>query len=87
MMMSDPCRPSLPTLPPTLPGCLLQDPGNLESDLQVGAHAGYKLLWVLLWSTVLVSRGAAVCNARRTLLCYSCGWGRQQVDMSQAAAA
>lgn len=26
---------------------------NLESDLQVGANAGYTLLWVLLWSTVL----------------------------------
>jgi len=35
----------------------LQDPGNLESDLQVGANAGYALLWVLLWSTVLVSTG------------------------------
>lgn len=30
------------------------DPGNLESDLQVGANAGYALLWVLLWSTGLV---------------------------------
>lgn len=29
------------------------DPGNLESDLQVGASAGYVLLWVLLWCTVL----------------------------------
>ncbi|ORE05382.1 Nramp-domain-containing protein [Rhizopus microsporus var. microsporus] len=26
------------------------DPGNLESDLQAGAIAGYKLLWLLLWS-------------------------------------
>lgn len=34
---------------------VLQDPGNLESDLQVGANAGYALLWVLLWCTVLVS--------------------------------
>lgn len=33
---------------------MLQDPGNLESDLQVGANAGYTLLWVLLWCTVLV---------------------------------
>ncbi|EIE81843.1 hypothetical protein RO3G_06548 [Rhizopus delemar RA 99-880] len=26
------------------------DPGNLESDLQAGAIAGHKLLWLLLWS-------------------------------------
>lgn len=30
----------------------MQDPGNLESDLQVGAKAGYVLLWLLFWSTV-----------------------------------
>lgn len=35
--------------------CLLQDPGNLEGDLQAGAAAGYTLLWVLVWSTVMVS--------------------------------
>ncbi|KAF6254916.1 natural resistance-associated macrophage protein-domain-containing protein [Scenedesmus sp. NREL 46B-D3] len=39
------------------PGLLMSiayvDPGNLESDLQVGASAGYALLWVLLWCTVL----------------------------------
>ena len=29
------------------------DPGNLESDLQSGALAGYQLLWVLLLATVL----------------------------------
>lgn len=29
------------------------DPGNIESDLQSGAAAKYKLLWVLLWATVL----------------------------------
>eukprot|EP00762_Andalucia_godoyi_P000251 ANDGO_03213.mRNA.1 Metal transporter nramp1 homolog len=29
------------------------DPGNLESDLQAGATAGFQLLWVLLWCTVL----------------------------------
>ncbi|XP_054686080.1 natural resistance-associated macrophage protein 1 isoform X3 [Grus americana] len=29
------------------------DPGNVESDLQCGAVAGFKLLWVLLWATVL----------------------------------
>ena len=29
------------------------DPGNLESDLQTGALAGYNLGWVILWSTFL----------------------------------
>ncbi len=29
------------------------DPGNIESDLQSGAIAEYKLLWVTLWATVL----------------------------------
>lgn len=29
------------------------DPGNLESDLQSGATAGYTLIWVLFWSTVV----------------------------------
>lgn len=29
------------------------DPGNIESDLQAGAVAEFKLLWVLLWATVL----------------------------------
>ncbi len=29
------------------------DPGNIESDLQAGTVAQYKLLWVLVWSTVL----------------------------------
>ena len=29
------------------------DPGNLESDLQTGAQAGYRLGWVILWSTFL----------------------------------
>ncbi|KAI9030001.1 natural resistance-associated macrophage protein-domain-containing protein [Phycomyces nitens] len=36
------------------PGWLMSiaylDPGNLESDLQSGAVAGYKLLWLLLWA-------------------------------------
>ncbi|MES1906771.1 MAG: hypothetical protein MHM6MM_000010 [Cercozoa sp. M6MM] len=39
------------------PGFLMSlaflDPGNLESDLQLGAVAGYRLLWVLLYSTVV----------------------------------
>ncbi|XP_020858490.1 natural resistance-associated macrophage protein 1 isoform X1 [Phascolarctos cinereus] len=41
----------------TGPGFLMSiaflDPGNIESDLQAGAAAGFKLLWVLLWATVL----------------------------------
>ncbi|KAK3105622.1 hypothetical protein FSP39_002025, partial [Pinctada imbricata] len=41
----------------TGPGFLMSiaylDPGNIESDLQSGAIAKYKLLWVLMWSTVL----------------------------------
>jgi Mn2+/Fe2+ NRAMP family transporter len=30
-----------------------QDPGNLESDLQTGATAGYSLLWVVLATTFM----------------------------------
>ncbi|XP_047400759.1 natural resistance-associated macrophage protein 1 isoform X1 [Sciurus carolinensis] len=41
----------------TGPGFLMSiaflDPGNIESDLQAGAVAGFKLLWVLLWATML----------------------------------
>ncbi|XP_037379924.1 natural resistance-associated macrophage protein 1 [Talpa occidentalis] len=41
----------------TGPGFLMSiaflDPGNIESDLQTGAVARFKLLWVLLWATVL----------------------------------
>jgi len=29
------------------------DPGNVESDLQSGTVAQYRLLWVLMWATVL----------------------------------
>lgn len=29
------------------------DPGNIESDLQAGAQTEYKLLWVLMWATIL----------------------------------
>ena len=29
------------------------DPGNIESDLQAGTVARYRLLWVLMWSTFL----------------------------------
>ncbi|XP_014351320.1 natural resistance-associated macrophage protein 1 [Latimeria chalumnae] len=41
----------------TGPGFLMSiaflDPGNIESDLQCGAIAGFKLLWVLLLSTIM----------------------------------
>ncbi|XP_029007453.1 natural resistance-associated macrophage protein 2 [Betta splendens] len=41
----------------TGPGFLMSiaylDPGNIESDLQSGARAGFKLLWVLLASTII----------------------------------
>ncbi|XP_060586514.1 uncharacterized protein LOC132742199 [Ruditapes philippinarum] len=41
----------------TGPGFLMSiaylDPGNIESDLQAGAIAKYKLLWVLMVSTIL----------------------------------
>jgi len=41
----------------TGPGFLMSiaylDPGNVESDLQSGTVAEYKLLWVLLWATLL----------------------------------
>jgi NRAMP (natural resistance-associated macrophage protein)-like metal ion transporter len=29
------------------------DPGNLESDLQTGATAGYTLNWLVVWATLL----------------------------------
>ncbi|XP_071537627.1 natural resistance-associated macrophage protein 2 isoform X1 [Panulirus ornatus] len=41
----------------TGPGFLMSiaylDPGNIESDLQSGAAANYKLLWILMWATIL----------------------------------
>ncbi|MBA0735002.1 hypothetical protein Gogos_018887 [Gossypium gossypioides] len=41
----------------TGPGFLMSiaflDPGNLEGDLQAGAIAGYSLLWLLMWATVI----------------------------------
>ena len=41
----------------TGPGFLMSiaylDPGNIESDLQSGTVAQYKLLWVLMWATLL----------------------------------
>lgn len=30
------------------------DPGNLASDINQGIQAGYDLIWVTLWCTVLV---------------------------------
>ncbi|OMP01712.1 Natural resistance-associated macrophage protein [Corchorus capsularis] len=39
------------------PGFLMSiaflDPGNLEGDLQAGAIAGYSLLWLLMWATIM----------------------------------
>ncbi|KJE94747.1 ferrous ion membrane transporter DMT1 [Capsaspora owczarzaki ATCC 30864] len=39
------------------PGFLMSiaylDPGNIESDLSAGATAGYSLIWVLWWSTIM----------------------------------
>lgn len=39
------------------PGFLMSiaylDPGNIESDLTAGAAAKYRLLWVLMWATIL----------------------------------
>ncbi|KAL0294178.1 UNVERIFIED_CONTAM: Metal transporter Nramp2 [Sesamum angustifolium] len=29
------------------------DPGNLEGDIQSGAIAGYSLLWLLMWATIM----------------------------------
>ncbi|KAL3687421.1 hypothetical protein R1sor_013730 [Riccia sorocarpa] len=41
----------------TGPGFLMSiaylDPGNIESDIQAGAGAGYSLLWLLMWATVM----------------------------------
>ncbi|CAN6485688.1 unnamed protein product [Victoria cruziana] len=41
----------------TGPGFLMSiaflDPGNLEGDLQAGAVAGYSLMWLLTWATVV----------------------------------
>lgn len=41
----------------TGPGFLMSiaylDPGNIQSDLQSGTVAQFKLLWVLMWATIL----------------------------------
>jgi len=34
--------------------CTVIDPGGVEGALQSGAYTGYALLWVTLWSTVMV---------------------------------
>lgn len=65
----------------TGPGFLMSiaylDPGNIESDLQSGTVAQYKLLWVLLWSTVfgllvqrLALRLGVVTGQHLAELCY-----------------
>lgn len=39
------------------PGFLMSiaylDPGNIAGDLDAGVKGNYRLIWVLLWSTVL----------------------------------
>lgn len=39
------------------PGFLMSiaylDPGNIAGDLEAGLYGGYRLIWVLLWSTIL----------------------------------
>ncbi|CAG0912714.1 unnamed protein product [Notodromas monacha] len=65
----------------TGPGFLMSiaylDPGNIESDLQSGAVAQYRLLWVLLLSTVLglmmqrlAARLGVVTGMHLAQLCY-----------------
>lgn len=54
----------------------LQDPGNLEADLQAGGFAGYALLWLFLWCTIMVSLAAmmpsAACNSTlQAHVCYA----------------
>jgi len=45
----------------------MQDPGNLESDLQTGATTGYTLLWLLLCTTLMV--GAEVILGAQQMCC------------------
>lgn len=39
------------------PGFLMSiaylDPGNIAGDLQAGVVGGYRLIWTLMWSTLL----------------------------------
>ena len=53
------------------------DPGNIESDLQSGTVAGYKLLWVLMYATFLgllmqrlAARIGVVTGKHLAELCY-----------------
>ena len=63
------------------PGFLMSiaylDPGNIESDLQSGATAEFKLLWVLMWATFLgllmqrlAARIGVVTGRHLAELCY-----------------
>ena len=63
------------------PGFLMSiaylDPGNIESDLQSGAIAEFKLLWVLMWATFLgllmqrlAARIGVVSGRHLAELCY-----------------
>lgn len=65
----------------TGPGFLMSiaylDPGNIESDLQSGTVAQYKLLWLLVWSTIfglfvqiLSARLGTVTGLHMAELCY-----------------
>ncbi|KAH9404054.1 hypothetical protein TYRP_014570, partial [Tyrophagus putrescentiae] len=65
----------------TGPGFLMSiaylDPGNIESDLQAGAQTEYKLLWVLMWATILgllmqrlAARLGVVTGLHLAELCY-----------------
>ncbi|XP_070266336.1 natural resistance-associated macrophage protein 2 isoform X2 [Myotis yumanensis] len=65
----------------TGPGFLMSiaylDPGNIESDLQSGAVAGFKLLWVLLLATIvglllqrLAARLGVVTGLHLAEVCY-----------------
>ena len=65
----------------TGPGFLMSiaflDPGNVESDLQSGTIARYRLLWVLTWSTIfglivqrLAARVGTVTGLHLAELCY-----------------
>ena len=53
------------------------DPGNIESDLQSGAVAEFRLLWVLMWATFLgllmqrlAARIGVVTGRHLAELCY-----------------
>lgn len=65
----------------TGPGFLMSiaflDPGNIEADMQTGTVADYKLLWVVMWATVLgllvqrlCARAGVVTGFNIAELCY-----------------